>query len=243
MGKIITRCLDPQLPAGKSAFLWGPRQVGKTHWIVHSFLKDDHHLIDLLKTDVYAEYASRPALLRERWAGKLTVIDEIQKIPALLDEIHWLIENRSASFLLTGSSARKLRKTHANLLAGRARRLEMGPLTFFETEGFELEKVLSTGLLPPHFLSPTPLGGFAGLRFRLSPRGGGGGIHRQKYPRLFGIFESGRHDQLGAFKLHQHRPANPGSAPRWRATTSRFWKTPCSANVSPLGSPLKSEEC
>jgi len=58
--------------------------------------------------------------LRERWTGKLTVIDEIQKTPALLDEVHWLIERRRASFLLTGSTARKLRQSHANLLAGRA---------------------------------------------------------------------------------------------------------------------------
>ena len=81
MGKIIKRHLAIKLPLEKSAFLWGPRQVGKTHWITHSFLKGEHHLIDLLKTDVYAQYASRPALLRERWAGKLTVIDEIQKYP------------------------------------------------------------------------------------------------------------------------------------------------------------------
>ena len=78
-------------------------------------------------------------------------------MPALLNEIHWLIENKSASFLLTGSSARRLRKAHSNLLAGRAWRFEMGPLSFYETQGFQLERVLHTGLLPPHFLSPHPL--------------------------------------------------------------------------------------
>ena len=96
-------------------------------------------------------------MLRERWKSQITVIDEIQKVPDLLNEIHWLIENKSASFLLTGSSARKLRKTHSNLLAGRAWRFEMGPLSFYETRGFHLEKALHTGLLPPHFLSSTPL--------------------------------------------------------------------------------------
>lgn len=157
MGKIIKRHLNISLPKGQSAFLWGPRRVGKTYWLKHEFLKPTHHFIDLLKTDVYFEYASRPALLRERWKGRLTVIDEIQKVPALLDEIHWLIENKSASFLLTGSSARKLKRTHSNLLAGRAWRFEMSPLSFYETKGFVLEKALNTGLLPPHFVSSAPL--------------------------------------------------------------------------------------
>jgi predicted AAA+ superfamily ATPase len=109
---------------------------------------------------VYGEYASRPALLRERFAGarhRLVVIDEIQKIPALLDEVHWLIENASQAFLLTGSSARKLRRGHANLLAGRAWRRQMLPLTSQEVERIDLERVMGSGLLPPHFLSPNPI--------------------------------------------------------------------------------------
>lgn len=157
MRKIIQRHLNLSLKKGQSAFLWGPRRVGKTYWLKHSFLRKEYHFIDLLKTDIYFEYASRPALLRERWKSQVTVIDEIQKVPDLLNEIHWLIENKSASFFLTGSSARKLRKTHSNLLAGRAWRYEMGPLSFYETQGFQLERVLHTGLLPPHFLSLTPL--------------------------------------------------------------------------------------
>ena len=155
MRQIIQRFLNISLPKGQSAFLWGPRRVGKTYWLKHYFLKPQHHLIDLLKTDTYLEYVSRPALLRERWKKQwvVTIIDEIQKIPMLLDEIHWLIENKSASFLLTGSSARKLRRTCSNLLAGRAWRFEMAPLSFYETKGFLLERVLHTGLLPSHFLS------------------------------------------------------------------------------------------
>ena len=156
MRKIIRRFLKIPLPKKQSAFLWGPRQTGKTTWIKNYFLKPKHYFIDLLKTDVFFEYASRPSLLRERWSGKVTVIDEIQKAPQLLDEIHWLIENKGASFLLTGSSARKLRRGHSNLLAGRAWRFEMGPLSFYETQGFDLERALSTGLLPAHFLSRTP---------------------------------------------------------------------------------------
>lgn len=145
------------LAKGQSAFLWGPRKVGKTYWIKKHFAGAP--LIDLLKTDVFGDYAARPWLLRERYrdhAG-LIVIDEIQKIPDLLDEIHWLIENAPASFLMTGSSARKLRRGHANLLGGRAWRYTIAPLTYLETDGFDLEQVMVSGLLPPHFLSIDPL--------------------------------------------------------------------------------------
>jgi predicted AAA+ superfamily ATPase len=116
-------------------------------------------VIDLLKTDEFAAFASRPSLLRERCAEQqgLIVIDEVQKVPALLDEVHWLIENRRRPFLLTGSSARKLRRGHANLLGGRAWRRIMTPLSALEVEGFDLEKVMVSGLLPPHFLSADPI--------------------------------------------------------------------------------------
>ncbi len=154
--QIVQRHLTLDLAPGRSAFLWGPRRVGKTYWIHHHVLMGQERLIDLLETDTFAEYAARPALLRERWDGRLTVIDEVQKVPALLDEVHWLIERKGASFLLTGSSARKLRQSHANLLAGRASRYEMGPLSATETTGFDLERVMWTGLLPPLFLSDDP---------------------------------------------------------------------------------------
>ena len=116
-------------------------------------------VIDLLKTEVFAEYAARPSLLRERFGGHkgLLVIDEIQKVPALLDEAHWLIEHGGPSFLLTGSSARKLRRGHANLLGGRAWRRTLAPLSAMEVEGFQWEHVMTAGLLPPHYLSPSPL--------------------------------------------------------------------------------------
>jgi predicted AAA+ superfamily ATPase len=107
---IKQRLLQIQLPPERSAFLWGPRKVGKTYWLHHG-LHQGFWLIDLLQTDVFAEYVARPHLLRERWRPDrgLTVIDEVQKAPALLDEVHWLMANRGACFLLTGSSARKLR--------------------------------------------------------------------------------------------------------------------------------------
>jgi predicted AAA+ superfamily ATPase len=162
MGQIISRTLKVPDLSTHSVFLWGPRKTGKSFWIKQHLPKAI--IIDLLKTDTLAEYASRPALLRERFGATVSlhnrgpiVIDEIQKVPALLDEVHWLIENRSLTFLLTGSSARKLRRGHANLLAGRAWRREMKPLCFVEVEDIDLEHVMMSGLLPPHFLSVDPL--------------------------------------------------------------------------------------
>ncbi len=127
--------------------------MGKSYWIRRAFPKAT--LIDLLQSDVYRDYVSRPALLRERHQRSrgLVIIDEVQKIPALLDEVHWLIENSQLSFLLTGSSARKLRRGHANLLAGRAWRRHMVPLCSPEVDSLDLERLMVTGLLPPHFLS------------------------------------------------------------------------------------------
>ena len=156
VARIVDRLLKIDLPPGRSAFLWGPRKVGKSWWLRSRFHERDVRTIDLLQTDVFAELASRPALLRERWDGRLTVIDEVQKVPALLDEVHGLMESRGASFVLTGSSARKPRRGHANLLAGRAWRFEMGPLSALEIEAFDLGRALRHGLLPPHYLSDEP---------------------------------------------------------------------------------------
>lgn len=157
MGKIIRRTLQLKLPANRSAFLWGPRKVGKSYWIREHLPKAP--LIDLLKTDVFADFAARPSLLRERYTThkELIVIDEIQKLPQLLNEVHWLIENSANHFLLTGSSARKLKRGNANLLGGRAWKKLLMPLTYQEVTGFNLENIMVSGLLAPHFLSPNPI--------------------------------------------------------------------------------------
>ena len=156
MPKIIRRIFALNLPRNRSAFLWGPRKVGKTHWIRNHL--PNATVIDLLNTDVYATYASRPATLRDRFRHhtRLVVIDEVQKIPALLDEVQWLIENDNVQFLLTGSSARKLKRGHANLLGGRAWRRTMVPLCYPEIDNVHLEKAMLSGFLPPHYLSPDP---------------------------------------------------------------------------------------
>lgn len=155
--KIKKRLFELNLPRGKSAFVWGPRKAGKSYWIAHNC--SGVEIIDLLKTDVLMDYVSRPALLQERYDDHkgLIVIDEVQKVPPILDEVHWLIENRGLSFLLTGSSARKLRRGHANLLGGLAWRKNMTPLSYMEVTDFNLERVMVSGLLPPHYVSPDPI--------------------------------------------------------------------------------------
>lgn len=155
----IERALRIDLPTRQSAFLWGPRKTGKSTYLRTAF--PDSLTFDLLQTDLMLELTKRPALLRERLlasppeALRLPVIlDEVQKIPQLLDEVHWLIENRGISFILCGSSARKLKRGGVNLLGGRAWRYEMHPLTSAEIGDFDLLQVLNRGLVPSHFLSP-----------------------------------------------------------------------------------------
>lgn len=111
--------------------------------------------VDLLETDQLLELRTRPALLRERLyrlePGSLVVIDEVQKAPELLDEVHGLIEKQRLVFALSGSSARKVRRGHANLLGGRALRLEMFGLVSAELgDAFDRERALNRGYLPRH---------------------------------------------------------------------------------------------
>lgn len=153
---VISRRLSLPRPPRESFFLWGSRQVGKSTWLGHSY--PDATFIDLLDTEQQLEYRTRPALLRERLAhlhrGSLVVIDEVQKVPALLDEVHWLIEGERLVFALSGSSARKVRRGHANLLGGRALRLEMYGLVSAELgRDFELTRMLNHGYLPRHYLA------------------------------------------------------------------------------------------
>lgn len=156
----IARKLDFKLPKGQSAFLWGPRKTGKTTFLKEKFPKSIRY--DLLETDLFLRLSKEPFRLREELLAleekkELTqpiILDEIQKVPPLLDEIHWMIENRHFSFILCGSSARKLKQSHANMLGGRAWRFELYPLTFQELgRNFDLLKALNQGLIPSHYLS------------------------------------------------------------------------------------------
>jgi len=144
---------------GATAFLWGPRQAGKTTLLKKRFPKT--HRIDLLRTDEQMRYQREARLLREECralpAGQVVVIDEIQKVPQLLDEVHYLIQEDQRVFLLCGSSARKVRRSHANLLGGRALRFELLGLSAQELgESFSLKRMLNHGPLPPHYLSDAP---------------------------------------------------------------------------------------
>lgn len=132
----------------RSFFLWGARQTGKST-LLRSLYKDAH-FIDLLSSDQFAIYAREPSRLRQLDpAIPLIVVDEVQKIPELLDEVHWCIENQGRVFALCGSSARKLKRGHANLLGGRALRYELYGLTALELEAeFDLIKILNRGYLP-----------------------------------------------------------------------------------------------
>lgn len=139
-----------QTPPKRSFFLFGPRGTGKTAWLHRQLPKA--LAFDLLQTDAFHRLAAAPERLRDAIPADhddWVVIDEVQRIPQLLDEVHALIEGRRLRFALTGSSARKLRRGGANLLAGRARTLHMHPLTALELgDDFHLTRALRFGSLP-----------------------------------------------------------------------------------------------
>lgn len=137
----------------KSFFLFGPRATGKTT-LIDETLKTAQ-VFDLLNSDTYANLLRRPALLSELITDskKIIVIDEIQKLPSLLDEVHRLIQKRNLKFLLTGSSARKLKHGSANLLAGRAWETRLFPLVSPEINDFNLLRYLNAGGLPQIYQS------------------------------------------------------------------------------------------
>lgn len=154
----VKRIVDlPYLLQKKSYFLFGPRQTGKT-FLVHQTLKGAH-VYDLLDTSVYLALSQNPGRVAQELTpkDKIVVIDEIQRLPILLNEVHRLIEERGIRFLLTGSSARKLRRGGVNLLGGRARTRYLHPLSYKELGvRFELSKAANRGLLPSIYFSDDP---------------------------------------------------------------------------------------
>lgn len=139
-----------------SFFLFGPRGTGKSTWVRDQF--PGAPLFDLLEAETYLELLASPSRLERRipegYKGWV-VIDEIQKVPHLLDEVHRLIEDKRLRFALTGSSARKLRSKGVNLLAGRALTLGMHPLTAAEMgPAFDLRRSLEIGNLPSSQTAP-----------------------------------------------------------------------------------------
>ncbi len=144
----------------KSFFLFGPRATGKTS-LIREQLSANVLIINLLRSDMFLRLSADPSLLEEIIETRanpetIIVIDEVQKVPILLNEVHRLIEEKKIRFLLTGSSARKLRKNDVNLLAGRAWEARLFPLTRSEIPDFSLPRYLNFGGLPSVYLSENP---------------------------------------------------------------------------------------
>jgi predicted AAA+ superfamily ATPase len=156
---MIRRLLDIVTPIsqGKSLFLFGPRGVGKTSLVREQLTSMANTVsFNLLQGEVHRKFAANPELFRkevefqiQKLKRVVVFVDEVQRVPALLNETHYLLEEypKSVQFLLTGSSARKLRREEANLLAGRARQLKLHPITFEEL-ATPLEQTLQYGQLP-----------------------------------------------------------------------------------------------
>ncbi|HQL31794.1 MAG TPA: ATP-binding protein [Treponemataceae bacterium] len=157
---MYNRILDVHsLSLKKSFFLFGPRSTGKTTLLRSLFSEDA--IINLLVSSTYIPLAASPSrladMIRERSKkNQVIVIDEIQKLPALLDEIHNLIETTNIHFILTGSSARKLKRSGVNLLAGRAWQANLFPLVYPEITDFNLDRYLLYGGLPQVYASDYP---------------------------------------------------------------------------------------
>jgi uncharacterized protein len=145
---------------GQSFFLFGPRGTGKSTWLKQHLQKV--LIIDLLEPDSFRTYSARPEKLKEvadgQGKGTVIVIDEVQKIPQLLDVVHQLLEmKKGMTFVLTGSSAKKIKRSGVNLLAGRAVVREMHPFMASELgDTFSLDKALNFGMLPLVIESPNP---------------------------------------------------------------------------------------
>ena len=142
----------------ESTFLWGARQTGKSTLL--KSLYPDAPYFDLLLANEFERFLRNPSLLREilliRSSDGPVIIDEIQRIPSLLNEIHWLIVNRNIQFILSGSSPRNILRSGGNLLGGRALRHELYPLISVEIPDFNLVRALNWGLLPRHYLAGNP---------------------------------------------------------------------------------------
>ncbi len=152
----FSRLLKMDLPEGQSTFLWGARKTGKSYYLRKHY--PNSVMYNLLETDEYFRLLKEPEILRRRVLAldeealkHPIIIDEVQKVPALLDEVHLLIESTSAYFILCGSSARKLKREGVNLLGGRAWRYEFYPLVYPEIPNFDLLHALNHGLIPSHY--------------------------------------------------------------------------------------------
>ena len=155
---MLHRILRLETDYNDSVFLWGARQVGKTTLLDE--LYPNCRRYDLLRAKDYNRLLRRPELLGEELDAlgpeDTVVIDEVQKIPQLLDEVHSLIQRRGIRFILSGSSPRKLKRYGANLLGGRAVRKVLYPLVSAEVPDFDIVKAVNNGMIPRHYLVDNP---------------------------------------------------------------------------------------
>ena len=165
---MINRILNLDNIHNDSTFVWGARQVGKTTLIKKAY--PDATYYDLLQAKDFERLLRNPSLLSEDLAtlnnGDTVVIDEVQKIPQLLDEVHSLIFSKNIRFILSGSSPRKLKRHGANLLGGRALKEILYPLVSAEIPDFDIYKAIRHGMLPRHYLISDPwkrLGAYIGV--------------------------------------------------------------------------------
>lgn len=139
----------------ESTFLWGARQTGKSTMLKARY--PEAFYFDLLLSGEYNRLLRNPSILREILEAdpsrNTVIIDEIQRIPELLNEIQWIIVNLNRQFILSGSSPRKIIRSGANLLGGRAARYELYPLIYREIPDFDLVRALNRGLMPRHYLN------------------------------------------------------------------------------------------
>ncbi len=157
MRKFITdmyrRIFDIENRLDEAMFLFGGRQTGKSTLLKERFPKAVY--IDLLKSDVRNRFKQHPEEFREsllRYPPEtLVIVDEIQKVPELLDEVHWLMVEKGLWFILSGSSARKIKKSGANNLGGRAIPETLFPLVSAEIPDFDLERAVQNGMIPRHY--------------------------------------------------------------------------------------------
>ncbi|MGE5342424.1 MAG: ATP-binding protein [Candidatus Omnitrophota bacterium] len=152
-----------KLPKNKSFFLFGPRQTGKSTLLKKQFSSQDTLYYDLLKTEIYRKLLARPEIFRNEVQAAINsnnqplyiIIDEVQRIPELLNEVQYLIESCAPCvFILSGSSSRKLKRCHANMLAGRAWTFHLHSFSYAELKDiFDLFSVLKYGSLPGVYLN------------------------------------------------------------------------------------------
>lgn len=154
----VERILKLALPEKQSCFLWGARKTGKSTYLKEHY--PNAFWIDLLIAETYQQYLLEPQTLRHSLQKlekiPLVIIDEVQRIPELLNEVHWLIENMGVQFILCGSSSRKLRTSHSNMLGGRAWRRMFLPLCYPELKELDWHKIFNHGLIPSHYFSSDP---------------------------------------------------------------------------------------